>query len=126
MQLKKIISNTDLSKIQEVSVSVQALQAKIDQAISSISIDQKMIQAQVLDQVRQAIKDCQSEIIETEIQSLLGAQQAQHLTWASTVWSADAFNQLVHKLSVRYELKNNQRTERNDPAKLAVNTSQIN
>ena len=39
-----------------------------------------------------------------------------------SVWSADAFNQLVHKLSVRYELKNNQRTERNDPAKLAVNT----
>ncbi len=39
-----------------------------------------------------------------------------------SVWSADAFNQLVHKLSVRYELKNNQRTERNDPAELAVNT----
>lgn len=39
-----------------------------------------------------------------------------------SVWSADAFNQLVHKLSVRYELKNNQRPKRNDPTKLAVNT----
>ena len=84
--IQEQISNTDISKLQQLSVSIQSLQAQIDQAISSISIDQKMIQAQVLDQVRQAIKDCQSEIIETEIQSLLGAQQAQHLTWASTAF----------------------------------------
>ncbi|MEX3012988.1 hypothetical protein AB3538_18180 [Acinetobacter baumannii] len=79
--IQKIISNTDLSKIQEVSVSVQALQAKIDQAISSISIDQKQVQALV----KQAIEN-QAEFTQTEIQSLLQSQAAKHTTWGVTVF----------------------------------------
>lgn len=39
-----------------------------------------------------------------------------------SIWSADAFNELIYNLSVQYELKNNQRPKRNDPTKLAVNT----
>ena len=80
------ISNTDISKLQQLSVSIQSLQAQIDQAISSISIDQKSIQAQVQAQVKQAIEESQSELIETGIQSLLNSQKAKHMTWASTVF----------------------------------------
>lgn len=80
------ISNTDISKLQQLSVSIQSLQAQIDQAISSISIDQKSIQAQVQAQVKQAIEESQSELIETGIQSLLNSQKAKYMTWASTVF----------------------------------------
>ena len=84
--IQEQISNTDISKLQQLSVSIQSLQAQIDQAISSISIDQKSIQAQVQAQVKQAIEESQSELIETGIQSLLNSQKAKHMTWASTVF----------------------------------------
>ena len=44
------------------------------------------IQAQVQAQVKQAIEESQSELIETGIQSLLNSQKAKHMTWASTVF----------------------------------------
>ena len=84
--IQEQISNTDISKLQQLSVSIQSLQAQIDQAISSISIDQKSIQAQVQAQVKQAIEESQSELIETGIQSLLNSQKAKYMTWASTVF----------------------------------------
>ena len=80
------ISNTDISKLQRLSVSIESLQTEINKAIGSISIDQKSIQAQVQAQVKQAIEESQSELIETGIQSLLNSQKAKHMTWASTVF----------------------------------------
>ena len=79
-------SNTDISKLQRLSVSIESLQTEINKAIGSISIDQKSIQAQVQAQVKQAIEESQSELIETGIQSLLNSQKAKHMTWASTVF----------------------------------------
>ena len=76
---------TDLSKIQEVSVSVQSLQTEIDKEINSISIDQKQVQALVQAQVKQAIEN-QAEFTQTEIQSLLQSQAAKHTTWGVTVF----------------------------------------
>lgn len=80
------ISNTDISKLQRLSVSIESLQTEINKAIGSISIDQKSIQAQVQAQVKQAIEESQSELIETGIQSLLNSQKAKYMTWASTVF----------------------------------------
>ena len=80
------ISNTDISKLQRLSVSIESLQTEINKAIGSISIDQKSIQAQVQAQVKQAIEEGQSELIETGIQSLLNSQKAKYMTWASTVF----------------------------------------
>ena len=76
------ISNTDISKLQRLSVSIESLQTEINKAIGSISIDQKSIQAQVQAQVKQAIEESQSELIETGIQSLLNSQKAKYMTWA--------------------------------------------
>lgn len=82
-----------------------------------------MIQAQVLDQVGSKRSKGLSKRNNRNGNSVVaGASKPAPDLGEYSVWSADAFNQLVHKLSVRYELKNNQRTERNDPAKLAVNT----
>mgnify|MGYP006339018491 FL=1 len=84
--IQEQISNTDISKLQRLSVSIESLQTEINKAIGSISIDQKSIQAQVQAQVKQAIEESQSELIETGIQSLLNSQKAKHMTWASTVF----------------------------------------
>ena len=80
------ISNTDISKLQRLSVSIESLQTEINKAIGSISIDQKSIQAQVQAQVKQAIEESQSELIETGIQWLLNSQKAKYMTLASTVF----------------------------------------
>lgn len=84
--IQEQISNTDISKLQRLSVSIESLQTEINKAIGSISIDQKSIQAQVQAQVKQAIEESQSELIETGIQSLLNSQKAKYMTWASTVF----------------------------------------
>ncbi len=68
--IKSQLSHIDLSKINTLSVSVQALQAKIDKAINSISIDQKQIQVLIQFQIKQAIES-QAEFVQTEILSLL-------------------------------------------------------
>ncbi|MEQ1351947.1 hypothetical protein ABLU18_14325 [Acinetobacter junii] len=54
--------------------------------------------------------------------SIAVASSQAHDMGSYSVWSADAFNELIYNLSVQYELKNNQRPKRNDPAKFAVNT----
>ena len=84
------IDITEISKVKSsidsFSTSIQALQSKINNQLQSISIDQKSIQAQVQAQVKQAIEESQSELIETGIQSLLNSQKAKYMTWASTVF----------------------------------------
>jgi hypothetical protein len=75
--IKSQLSHIDLSKIKTLSVSVQALQAEIDKAINSISIDQKQIQVLIQFQVKQAIES-QAEFVQTEIQSLLQSQKAKY------------------------------------------------
>ena len=54
--------------------------------------------------------------------SIAVASSQAHDMGSYSIWSADAFNELIYNLSVQYELKNNQRPKRNDPTKLAVNT----
>ena len=92
-ELQAKLASIDITEISKVkssidsfSTSIQALQIKINNQLQNISIDQKSIQAQVQAQVKQAIEESQSELIETGIQSLLNSQKAKHMTWASTVF----------------------------------------
>ena len=109
------ISNTDISKLQRLSVSIESLQTEINKAIGSISIDQKSIQAQVQAQVKQAIEESQSELIETGIQSLLNSQKAKYMTWASTV-----FGGLMILISF-YTIYQFSTNLKNNPAKKEMN-----
>lgn len=84
--IEEQISNTDISKLQPLSVSIQTLQSEIDKKISNISIDQKSIQAQIQVQVKRAIVD-QEEQMQHEILSLISSklsiQRAWHIIWGS-------------------------------------------
>nr|WP_171265052.1 hypothetical protein [Acinetobacter towneri]AMQ45952.1 hypothetical protein [Acinetobacter towneri] len=80
--IEEQISNTDISKLKTLSVSIQSLQTEIDKKISNISIDPKSIQAQIQTQVQQAIAN-QSDFMEIEIQSLLKSQKAKYMTLGS-------------------------------------------